>query len=364
MPLLVLGQSANSSGSTTYSGIVDGGARVGDASQPIDGLQFHIANFHDYIGHPARWGNALGRPRMVLKDHGWRVEIDQQQSYDGAARRRLRLTGGFLIGHTGRAYRPSNRNISIKQTDELISTLHFFLAFLRGFWCGPIATVGLCGDERIWTEWRSWKLTPWKSVQSWFPRHYAEDVEQLFREFSQRWRKPLWRQTLGICLFWYVQANAESGSLEASIVSTVVALELLSWAYLVDDLKLVPERDFGNRHKFNAQKKIELLLNTIGAPLSIPPYYQQLKRSARNRRLKNGPGTLVRIRNALVHPTRSNRRLVARLSRQAKLEAKQLALSYLELSILGIFNYRGRYTRRMLSGFEHDAVVKVPWAPP
>jgi hypothetical protein len=76
----------------------------------------------------------------------------------------------------------------------------------------------------------------------------------------------------------------------------------------------------------------------------------------------DGPEAFVRLRNAIVHPKRSKRKVVLQTSVPARMGAEDLGLWYLELVLLRIPGYGGEYYRRFESGWPDQVRDKVPWA--
>ena len=93
----------------------------------------------------------------------------------------------------------------------------------------------------------------------------------------------------------------------------------------------------------------------------IPCYYQELKNVARSKGWSDGAEAIAKIRNSLVHSTRSNRHKLAGVNGMALVEAKRLVLTYIELVILAILNYSGYYSRRMWDVHKGDDEARVPW---
>jgi hypothetical protein len=74
----------------------------------------------------------------------------------------------------------------------------------------------------------------------------------------------------------------------------------------------------------------------------------------------SGPVTLTKLRNGMAHP-RQLQRSYATTALQ-RYEARQLSLWYLELSILRLVGFTGRYGNRLRRSRWKGQVEKVPWA--
>ena len=72
---------------------------------------------------------------------------------------------------------------------------------------------------------------------------------------------------------------------------------------------------------------------------------------------------MVWARNKIVHPARSPDR--RSMMREIALESNYLALWYLELTLLRLFNYQGEYVnwlRGTRGGYLTEFIENVPWA--
>ncbi|MFC1559251.1 hypothetical protein ACFL39_01535 [Gemmatimonadota bacterium] len=318
-------------------------------------------NFHDYLGDQIRFETPESfqrtRGRLTLKAHGWRINVDQQPAYS-KRRKVLEAEGGYLLGHVGRIQKVDEKPIDFQQAEKVLQCLQFYFAFLRGFWCGPVIPEGIGVSSTLWTTWANWKLTPWLNVRSWFPTIRTREVGLLYREFQKKWSSPLWEQVIRHCIYWYIQSNAESGSSEARTLTSFIALEMLGWAYMVEDEGLM---SIGKFDSLPAADKIEALLNSLGISTAIPQRFQRLRRAASSRHISSGPKFLARFRNALVHPDPPNRRFLSRIDGMTKWELAELGLTYFELALLSILSYQGQYRRRVFKGYAGEAEALVPW---
>ena len=127
---------------------------------------------------------------------------------------------------------------------------------------------------------------------------------------------------------WYLRSN-ESSEPEVSIVLTQAALERLT--------------DYTVGHKPPNTKEgdwIAQSLKYMGIDPSLPTYCSDLQRLQASFKWTHGPHALVAIRNDLIHP----RNKVGSITGNALLEAQALGLHYVELMLLWLSNYTGRYS--------------------
>ncbi|MBE0410980.1 MAG: hypothetical protein IBX69_14765 [Anaerolineales bacterium] len=116
------------------------------------------------------------------------------------------------------------------------------------------------------------------------------------------------------------------------------------------------------RNKFekkSAKERFELLLESLIIPLSIPEGLTTLAKEAKSKNI-NGIGLITNMRNSLIHP-RSKLKSSSHTS-LLLLEARNLALWYVEMIILRLCNYDGFYSNRVLGRMRWAGEVElVPW---
>jgi hypothetical protein len=159
---------------------------------------------------------------------------------------------------------------------------------------------------------------------------------------------------------WYVEANLNAGAAEGALVLAHSGLDLLSWMRLVVKKPAYSPKDF---EKFPADKRIRLMLADLGIPGDVPVSFAHAHTLATSANLTDGPELINRLRNAVVHPTPTKRRFLAKVPAPCRVEVLQLALHFLELGILALCQYQGEYVTRLMPGaWRGQATLKVPWA--
>lgn len=169
-----------------------------------------------------------------------------------------------------------------------------------------------------------------------------------------------YRPVIRSAISWYGAANCQQGGLEGSIILAQSVLELLSWVLLVEDLGLHSNSAF---EKLSADARIRHLLTHCGIPLSVTPEVTSLA-SLASARSWDGPHALVKLRNWLVHPERKNRNEIDALDEEVWFDAWKLSLWYIELVLLHLFGYRGKYGNRLKHDRYVSEVEPVPWVGP
>ena len=150
-----------------------------------------------------------------------------------------------------------------------------------------------------------------------------------------------------------------AGGIEGSIVLTQAALEMVAWHLLIEDKKICSVSGFRN---LPAEDKIRLLLNYCGIPFSIPQSLPDLiaEGLAFN---WDGPLAITQIRNALVHGQPKPLETELNRDHSARHDTWCLGLWYLELALLKLFGFEGKYFNRVKrESYSFACVDTVPWA--
>jgi hypothetical protein len=342
-----------------YSGSVNDRLCLGKSGS-VHELRFELMNFHSFIGSSVQLPHSNGayRGRLALTGGGLDLMLDQVPQYSKRIHR-VKDEGGFITSHSGVIARSDRGEIGENDLDDLLHLLHVFCSFSCGRWTTPVFPRGIGDSGVLWTQFAPWRLSRWKDVGSWFPRQNPTELTKLWDGFVGRWKDPEWQYPLSIAVHWYVEANTGSGAIEGAIVLTQTALELLGWCYLVEE-----KRKFGSKeyNQLPAADKIEHLLRELNIPTVIPAHLEALKSAADTLGVVTGPAVFVRLRNGIVHPKKSKREEVRSTEVQARWEALQLGLLFVELSILALSGYEGTIYNRTKSGYPSEIEEFVPWS--
>ena len=319
---------------------------------------FHVFNFPDFRGRDVREVLEAGVhhrvDQLALAAGDWRVELSLLPS----TRRHikvLRETGGYAITQVGRVKRTRGHLFSSVQADDILTALHFFLSFARGAWASPLLAVGrdLSGDV-IWEKWGAGRIDSWHPVSSWYEDRHGGQLDEVFPGFMARWAEGTWRTRIQSAIYWYMRCNDSSQGIDAGIVLTQTALELLAYAYAVEDRKLLSRDGFT---KLWASDKLRLLFSSLGLPLGVPGASTEIARLAAKYGWQDAPHALTEMRNEIVHPDHKKK---GKLSK-GWCQAWNLGLWYLEMVLLRLCGYSGVYGNRLVRRWKGD-VERVPWA--
>ena len=335
---------------------------LGDKSINVDKVFFSIPNFRNILGEITSFNNNKGatRSRLSLEDSNYIIEIDKSLDYNNQIRE-LKNKGGFLILYSG-TLKKKNGSISIKEALVVFESLDLFLTFLMGRKVSTIFHIGVLNKKEEWSDFSTKTNEIYKNPESWTLNYSIEGINKLFQEFSFLWEYENDRDFLQTLIHWYVEANNNSGYIEGSIIMAQTALELIYNWLLIEKKELIMGNDALN---INASNKIRLLLSEIKVDKSIPESLHHLKDLIKlTSEYKNydAPEMIVQIRNAIIHSQLKKRKKLSEIKVEAKAEALKLYILYIELSILYILKYKGKYTNRCSKElFPGDREADVPW---
>ena len=329
---------------------------VRDDHAPLARCKFVLVNF------PSMWGNkditrypdptnttsGLLYQRFQLEANPWFINIIGVDSVMGVHYQMTRR-GGSAITHVGNVTRVDGRDFSLNDLTNLLDALHLFLSFTRGSYCGLTLLSGQDSSRnRVWEQWGTYKVEPWRrELLSWVDGLSSHTMTLVFEGLWKLLNNASQRDTITQVIHWYLRSN-ESIEPEVGIVLNQAALERLASSTV------------GPRGKRKEGAWIAQALKQGGINPSLPIHCQELGRIQQPHNWSHGPHAIVDIRNDLVHSDSK----YGPFTETALLEAKNLGLHYIELMLLRLSGYTGRYMNRLKSRTLYGSPVEnVPWAP-
>lgn len=327
---------------------------------PIQRVRFHLVNFPEYIGAPIRYesgkSSGFSKGRLEFESHGLQCVVDEIPEVR-ELRRSAHRDAGYIISHTAEL-RGLDRHRDARNVNDWLDMLHLFFGLIRGAWAGPVFPQGFHEEEKIWDQVAAWTVDETREVPTWLPQRSPIQFGDLFDGFIQKWCDQAWNGVLKTAIGWYVASNSSRAPNETRIVMALIALELLAWVELVETRNLCSRSDFKG---LSAAERLRCLFHHLNIPLDVPGHFTEVQ-SLREGDACDVPGIIARLRNALVHATENSRDLINSLSGAQLWEAGQLAVQSIELCLLALCGYRGRYARRAWRGWKGEDEAIVPWA--
>jgi hypothetical protein len=126
--------------------------------------------------------------------------------------------------------------------------------------------------------------------------------------------------------------------------------------------------------KIDADERIRWLLKDLNIPIEIDKeVHHDLEalraycaKALKTEKYKDGPKAIALHRNAIIHPyKRKIDNILSKTDDKVKLEILDLAIWYLEMVLLRLFDYNGLYANRLWrfrdDGTGSDFIQQVPW---
>ena len=323
---------------------------VNEFSQ-ISRCKFVLINF------PSIWGSEdIHRPksdvsgvivqRMRLHAGPWSIEIkgvDRVMSLDI----RMKTLGGSAITHSGSITRTDGCDFTLEELKVLLDALHLFLSFVRGSYCGLAFLTGQDSQRKtVWKQWGSREVEPWRGpLSTWVNPVGSEMLSAVFDGFWHRFTDPVWSDTVSQVLRWYLRSN-ESTEPAVGIILTQAALERLSHA-IMGPVSSTKGDWFATA------------LQEARIDPQIPPQCSKLIQLASHHSWVHGPHAFVEIRNDLVH----SKPKLGMVPAEVYAEAHRVGQWYIELMLLRLFGYSGRYFNRVVNrAGQGQPIQHVPWS--
>ena len=285
---------------------------------------------------------ALGR--AILKASPWLVEITAIDELT-KIKRTLEKNEGFNITHNGLIRQENEEPFSVEDVEYFLTVLSLFLSFARGCYTGiPIITGFNSNGKCVWKQCVNPKVDFWKANKYWFDPFLGDALKDVFPKFWDRFQNPKQGEVIRVALEWYLISNALI-AIPAKIVLNQAALERLSFEIA------------GEKSGLKTGEWIAKAIDSTGIDLQIPVTFEALRNYQQENDFKNGPHTLVKIRNNLAHSKIDTQGF----SSDIHWQASQLGLWYIELLLLNLFSYNGQYGNRLTKEWQGE-VEFVPWA--
>ena len=316
----------------------------------VDRVRFSLFNF-DLPGELYHNGKRVVQ-RIELRDEQWTVRIEALMPPEEVWTR-INEEGGVHLTHAGSVVRTDGADFTGAQASEALDALEDYLAFAAGRRITACCPVGEIGGQSVWSRWSAPER--WEAGRdSWFDYRLPQTLGEVFPEFMAKRRQGDWRDGLGEAVYWYRIANDSARGIDAGLVCAHTALERLSYEVCVRDRRIVGERGF--RKKASA-KRLRSLLMELKLPLDIPSRAKSLSEAVERSESseQDAAQAVANIRDDLVHGGRGR----SETTPECYIEAWKLAVWMVEMVILSLCGYRGRYWNRSSRETEEVPRVKV-----
>ncbi|MUL43280.1 hypothetical protein FZ103_19265 [Streptomonospora sp. PA3] len=329
-----------------------------EAEPPSNNLKevhFLLPNFHDVIGEWVSFGTSYRRGRLHLTGKRWSFIIDPLEDLKNR-KASAKRSSSYAFTHVGKIIRSDNSLFTVDEANDAAILLRHFLSFCTGRWVSPTIPVGL--DEsghKVWASWKSFRSDPWKGCHQFADPSWASIFIEAYAAYEDVWLRQERHRPLFMATNYYLGAN-KPNPLETALSVSQSGLELLSWMDLVEEGKLLSEKDYNNSNKWPAHKKITKFLTRQKIPTQIPSHISNFS-GTKPKGKKNGPELITYMRNRVIHPKKGD----PKFTTDQWYSAWRLSQEYLLLGILSYIGYLGAYRSFTDDNKCLGHVAKVPW---
>lgn len=333
---------------------------LGDKTIPVDTIKFSVPNLREFRGtavkHISESKIRSYANRVRFEDEKYQFILDK--SFDYSERNNSLIdNGGYIINYAGQLKLKNNNPITFSETKEIFECFHYFISFLNGRRTSALFKKGSVKDEDFWIDYTNYYTDPFKIVNSWTSKSDIYDFDKIWKSFRKLWKDPESKNFLTSVIHWYVEANGNSGLIEGSIILSQTALELIYNWWVIEKKGMLSGKDKDN---ISASNKIRLLLSQINQDFNVPSFFSNLQKIVnKSNEISDAPDAIVFIRNAIVHSQADKRKKLSEIPATAKFEALQVSIWYIELLLLKILGFEGKYHNRCAEPYARG--VTLPW---
>jgi hypothetical protein len=318
------------------------GELVIGAFKAVKKIKFHILNAH----LPNFCTEDLKEfPYLNLEYGRIKIKLTDNRNFD-------QDNYGYTIGIVGEAFFIDGGEMELEELKEnrLFNSLWNFLSFAFSKWVIPTLYIG-CTDEDdvVWKKYDRLNEEEYKSsyvigvkISEWCANLTTEELKLICHLLV----KSDFLEEIFFAISWYVRSS-KVDTVENSIILTQVALESVAWWYLVTFRQAILMTNYDN---LKTGDWLRLMLTFMEINTSVPDRLSKLKKACPKQGLnfminsiEDGPLSFVNIRNCLVHQSEKNRSKLRNIGNEEIGQAKILGVYYLEMAILKIIGYNGKF---------------------
>ena len=321
--------------------------------------------FKDSINNESSWSE------IVLEHEGWLFRLQNSKDYF------LHVFNDKLLGGIpklailgiGELKRSDGRDFPIEEVPNILDALDTYLSFSFMGRTPPILPVGYDTEgNRVCHFVKGYSLQLNRYPFGWVCEKRGELLEECFPGFMKLWSDPDWNAPLQMITDNLITCRF-TNDLRAAVANIQTSLEMIAGLW---GPKCWSRRKKDKWENLSARRKIRFMLRQSKVPLKVPDgltLLLEIEKLNRNK-TKLGPSIIAKIRNWLIHPSRSNRKKIDKIlheigkpndHEQLYNETHQLFNYYITLILLHKMGYQGEYGNRLVTK-NRTEYETVPWA--
>lgn len=335
----------------------------GDASIAVSIVRFGFPNLRDFSGTPTQATHketlSISNGRQVFDNEKYELILDR--IYDNEERSEaLTMTGGYHLLYAGEL-RKKGSSITLEEAREILFEFSSFMTFLNGRNTSAMFATGIHEDKTHWQDFTNYHIDSYRDVITWPNVNELALFNDCYQRFRSFWKNEEHRSFLHSAITWYCMCNGDASPRESALIMAQSTLELLYNWLLIETKGLILGKD---AESLSASNKVRLLLSQINVSYEAPAHFKHLcEYIEKTDELSDAPDAIVGIRNAVVHGQLGKRKKVWEMHYKTKYEALQLCIWYIEMSMLFILKFEGKYLNRCSKNrVESARRENVPWS--
>jgi len=329
---------------------------IGNIKEPVDYIQFELTNQEQRKTNLVRVNeNTASFNRLQLFDNNCEITIDE---YADSMRLRSELNqhGGYQFLSSGKIRANDESLVQLDKLKSTLDKLSQFLLFINARKSPPLIIYGFRKNKLIWKQILISECDEDNYYNGWVLKHENQELSKIWDKLNILWSNKNDRESLTMILKWYNEANKQNVSVESGIVLIQNALELLFNWLIVEKYSYVSINDSNG---ISAAAKIGALLSNFQLEPRIPNELEELIKYSKAFNFINGPNTITHVRNCIVHSNSKKISHLQKLSEEAKKEALNMSIWYVEIILLKLFEFEGEYQNRCVGLKKYDAKDRI-----
>lgn len=333
----------------------------GESTIRVKEVRFVVPNMRRFDGLIIKNETKSYSGRISLNFDDKEIILDKLPDFEQRLEN-LKKVGGYHVTYSGKITFQESKNLNEMRREKEI--LNCFLQILNGKQVFGLFFTGMHEGEIVWQDFRSYPIESYhERGYSCFPLFLKkEDVDSLatlYNNIQNFWKQEDQKGMIKLAVGWYLEANTKPYyHFDTSLIISQSALEMFYNWLMVEKNKIIR-----GKTNLSAANKIRLLLYRIGLNNEVPDKFSNLKKflvNNKNNNEEDAVDAVVLYRNAIVHGDYEKRVKLQSFTSAFKGEAKHLSIWYLELCILYVLGYNGRYNNRTTAKYISDS-EEVPW---
>lgn len=348
------------------------GVDVGDPSD-LEYLTFFLLNgWYGHDGFNTCYDGQERQGRIEVTLGPWQLRLEPRgDATPKAVYDHQRATGESTVTHVGRIRRDDGAAFAAADALQLLEVVVDLVGFALGRVTAAVLPVGYRAGKPKWSRWRcNGAADRPLGTTPFLDREYtaAQITELLLAGYATNQNVLRW-QVFKSMLGYHYSAEHDA-TVQMKVLLPVSALQLISYAHLVEELPLGDPNHLTNgqwRRQLNTAGQLRKILDVIGVDLTVPAHMTNLATVQTTLETDDPSRTFdalecaVKLRNDVAHPKQQD---ADRWTITEWAETGFAATMMLHLAMLWWLGYDERYMSKTALYRNAGSAGYVPWHVP